>query len=89
MREKVKYVRKLFLFSPPKRTVSLEEYELSLLEDISAKFDLGELLEYSRWSEWGVNYIIARFKGGNVKIKYIEGKEGIAFIKMKKKELSK
>ena len=62
----------------------MEEYELSLLSRISEKFDLGELEEYGRWSERGINYVYAKFKGGTVKLRYIEGKEGIAEIRLKK-----
>jgi len=77
-------VKKLFLFTTPKRRSSVEEYELSLLSRIDEKFGLGELMEYGRWSEGEINYVYARFRGGSVKLRYIEGKEGIASIRMKK-----
>ena len=76
-------MEKLFLFTTPKRRSSLEEYELSLLSKISEKFGLGELLEYGRWSEGEINYVYAKFRRGTVRIRYIEGREGIASIKIK------
>ncbi|QIW23468.1 hypothetical protein EWF20_04405 [Sulfolobus sp. S-194] len=82
-------MKKLFLFTTPKRTSSIEDYELDILYKISDKFSLGDLLEYSRWTEGNINFIYARFKGGSVKLKYIEGKEGIALIRVKKKYLNK
>ncbi|BFH73677.1 hypothetical protein SJAV_16210 [Sulfurisphaera javensis] len=82
-------MKKLFLFVTPKRHSSIEDYELDMLYKISDKFDLGDLTEYSRWSEGNVNFIYARFKGGSVKIRYIEGKEGIALIRIKKHYLNK
>jgi len=77
-------VKKIFLFTTPKRKSPIEEYELSLLTRISEKFGLGELLEYGRWTEGGINYVYAKFRGGTVKLRYIEGKEGIATIRIKK-----
>lgn len=77
-------MRKVFLFTTPKRRSSVEEYELSLLSRIGEKFNLGELKEYGRWSEGEINYVYAKFEGGIVKLRYIEGKEGIASIRLKK-----
>lgn len=77
-------MRKVFLFTTPKRRSSVEEYELSLLSRIGEKFYLGELREYGRWSEGEINYVYAKFEGGSVKLRYIEGKEGIASIRLKK-----
>ena len=73
-------MKKIYAFITPRREVSLREYEVKMLKDISRKFNLGRLIEYERWDEDGIRYINAVFEKGKVRLKYIEGKEALAEI---------
>lgn len=82
-------MKKLFLFIAPRRNSSIEDYELNLLFMITDKFNLGELKEYGRWTEGNINFIYARFTNGSVKVRYVEGKESVALIRIRKSYLNK
>ncbi|AHC52421.1 hypothetical protein SUSAZ_02015 [Sulfolobus acidocaldarius SUSAZ] len=84
--QRVIIVRRLYAFTTPKRREPIRDYELRMLRYISEKFELGDIIEYARWDDEDIRYIEAVFEGGKVKMRYKEGKEGIAEIKTRRGE---
>lgn len=74
-------MKKLYAFIAPKRdNKRSEEYEVSILESIAQKFDLGLLLRYESYQYGDLIFLNGEFERGKVKVRFKEGKEGLAEV---------
>ena len=70
----------IYLFSPPERIADEEKYVFEILDRVTERQDLGELLRLSYWVEGRMRYFVAVFEKGRVEGQFELGKAGIAKV---------
>lgn len=66
--------------TPRRGNAENEEYEVKILEYIGEKFKLGSLLRYDSYLYNNITFLVGEYERGKVKVKYKEGKEGLAVV---------
>lgn len=73
-------MKKVYVFITPKKNGEDEEYEVKILDYIGNKFKLGRILKYDSYQYNGLSFLVAEYSKGKVRVKFREGKEGLAII---------